>query len=39
MKSSAGRSHGEKRNIVLPLSARRKTDCYVEIKIDCYVQK
>ena len=26
MKSSAGRSHGEKRNIVLPLSARRKTD-------------
>ena len=28
MKSSAGRSHGEKRNIVLPLSARRKTRCY-----------
>jgi hypothetical protein len=27
---SAGRSHGEKRNIVLPLSARRKTRCYVE---------
>ena len=37
MKSSAGRSHGEKRNIVLPLSARRKTRCYVENQTRCYV--
>ena len=39
MKSSAGRSHGEKRNIVLPLSARRKTRCFVENQTRCFVQK
>ena len=38
MKSSAGRSHGEKRNIVLPLSARRKTRCFVENQTRCFVQ-
>ena len=32
MRSSAGRSH-KKRNIVLPLRARRKTSSYVENKV------
>ena len=36
MKSSAGRSHGEKRNIVLPLSARRKTRSCVENQTRSY---
>ena len=36
MKSSAGRSHGEKRNIVLPLSARRKTRLCVENQTRSY---
>ena len=39
MKSSAGRSHGEKRNIVLPLSARRKTRSCVENQTRSCVQK
>ena len=33
MKSSAGRSHGEKRNTVLPLSARRKTRSCVQYTV------